>query len=619
MWEDEPGQWPQSDEPQVQDPSINDGSDLIATVKALTRRQERLADELHDFENVIEGIHHCYSSSSDKLLTITDISGRNVFKNVSNTPEWVQDSQLMISTVALTINQQPSQPSTANPYSNTNFSIDAGPSSTPASSHADILSPYAQDMGYCECSVYDCDRPHRFTQEMHPSRYLEIEYGDRYPPTGTYSCPVGCGVKPFRKPENLHTHVKCSHPEILPRPTQLPPSKVSERDVQPDRRAQLNDFLAEAYLPGMEDNPIAIADQRASGEINPLTVDDLRRRKSSGRAHLQMVYPQPSTRRSNSPMQRQLSTRTADDHAVEIQGQFGITSSDRRLRTAASNSNVSFQRPALWGQHTMEGISNFDVQHGRAPSQTQHINSPTASLSGHFTHTIQISDQSHVFQSSSDFGEELARSAIQQDHPGMSVTMHAVPLCTSTAFYRSLDTHNQSTNPLNLQTLNPYDNIGVTQQEAASFQSNYDYSNMRVPICSGQGASTSTAQKEGFSNGYAPPGFQTDTQDTHYLMNDGYAANGPIITLNDEDMLHAGQDADFTFALSTLDSDPILPQQNNLPYLDYSTLSSSGASESLVSLVDAPNAFTDKYGEDWDNASLTCGFNNMGMVRRPLL
>lgn len=53
---DEPGQLPHLDETHVRDPLPNDGSHLIATVPASTARQVRIADDLHDFENVIEGM-----------------------------------------------------------------------------------------------------------------------------------------------------------------------------------------------------------------------------------------------------------------------------------------------------------------------------------------------------------------------------------------------------------------------------------------------------------------------------------------------------------------------------------------------------------------------------------
>jgi hypothetical protein len=554
-----------------------------------------------------------------------DNSGRSTIKGVSNTSEWGQDSPWMMSTIALTNSRQPSQPSTADPYSNPNLSIDMGPSSTPASSHTDLRSTYTQDIGYCQGNLYGCDRTHRFTQDMHTKRHKEIEYADPQPQTGTYPCPVGCGVKPFRKSEYLHNHVKCNHLEIMSSLTQLPPSNVSERDAQPDRLAQLNDFLAEAYLPGMEHNLIAIADQGASEEIDSLTIDDFRQQKSSRRAENPRNHHMARIRRPNSLMQRQLSERTADDHAVEIQGQFGITRSDCGPGIRATNSNASFQRLALQCQDIMEGINNFDLQHERSPSQAQHINSPAPSLSGHFTRTMQISDQTHIFQSSSDFGEDLAHSAIQQDHQGITVTMDTVPLRTSTALHRSLDPRNQPTNLVTTQTPDPYDSIGLTQTDS-NFQPNYGYSKPRVPLYSGQGALTPTAQTKGFSNSYAPPGFHTETQDSGYLMDDTTwlsftippnAAKGPIITLNDGSMLQADQDDDLTFDLNTFNSDPTLPQQNNIPNLDYSNMSSSGASESLLSPVDASNLFTDRHREEWDSASLRYGFNNMGIVRRP--
>jgi len=553
-----------------------------------------------------------------------DNSERSTIKGVSNTSGWSQDSPWMMSTIALTNNHQLSQPSTADPYSNTNISIDMGPSSTPASSHTDLRSTYTQDISYCPCNLYGCVRTHRFTQEMHMKRHQEID-ADLQPQTGAYPCPARCGVKPFRKSEYLHNHVKCNHLEILSTLTQLPPSNVSEHDAQLDRRAQLDNFLAEAYFPGMEHNLITIADQGASGGIDSLTIDDFRQQKSARRAENPRIHHVARMRRPNSLMQRQLSERTTDDHAIEIQGQFGITRSNCAPGITPANPNASFQLPALQGQDIMEGINNFDVQHEVSPSQVQHINSPAPSLSGHFARTMQISDQSPVFQSSSDFGEDLAHSAIQQDHQAVTVTMSTIPLRTSTALHRSLDPQNQPMNLVNTQTPDPYDTIGLTQTDA-SFQRNYGYSKMRMPMYSGQGASTFITQTKGFSNGYAPPEFRTEAQDSRYLMDDATwlsfhippdTAKGPIITLNNGSMPQADQDGDLTFDLNTFNSDPILLQQNDIPNLDYSNMSSSGASESLLSPVDASNLFADRCKGELDSASLMNGFNNMGIVCRP--
>lgn len=53
--EDDAEQWRQPDLAQFPDPQLDDGSHLINTIPALKTRQETLADELHDFENVFEG------------------------------------------------------------------------------------------------------------------------------------------------------------------------------------------------------------------------------------------------------------------------------------------------------------------------------------------------------------------------------------------------------------------------------------------------------------------------------------------------------------------------------------------------------------------------------------
>jgi hypothetical protein len=532
----------------------------------------------------------------------------------------------VISATALANKQQQSQPSTAYPYSNANFSIDVGASpSTPASSHADLLSPFTQDMGYCRCNTYGCDRPHRITQEIHLRHHQEIKHVDLRHPIVTYPCPVACGVKPFRKPAYRHNHIKCNHPELLPSPTQLLPSNVSECDTQPDKLAHVREFLAEEYLLGIEDNPIAIPDQRAPGEIDPLTVLNWRQQRSSRRAHQQRVYGEPRIRRSNSPMQSQLSAKTANNHTDELLGQFRSTSSNHGNGFTATNSNASFQWSALRGQQTMEVMSNVSGQHRMLRSHSQHTNSPTPSLVGQFADNMQISDQLRLFPSSSDIGEDVPGLPMQQDHLGMYMTTNTVPIPTSVALHRNWDLQNQSTNSFNPQSFNAYENLGCTPTEV-SFQPENNGSDMSVPW-SRQGPETSMAQADGFSSGLAHPGFQSDTQDTHYLVNHGSslrfpippsAAKHPMITLNDGTMLHTGEDADLIFAPNTFNSDPIPSQRSSIPYLYYSTLSSSGASDSIVSPVDAPNPFSDKFGEDLDgSSSFFNGFNNMEVVRRP--
>src|ERR1700694_2464335 len=121
----------------------------------------------------------------------------------------------MVTTTALAEKQQNSQPSTTYPYSTPNISTDVGPSSsTPASSHAGSLSPYAKNRAYCHCNEYGCRRPHRATQGIHQRQGQENLHENAPTRTITFSCPLDCGVRPFRKAEYLHNHVKCNHTEL---------------------------------------------------------------------------------------------------------------------------------------------------------------------------------------------------------------------------------------------------------------------------------------------------------------------------------------------------------------------------------------------------------------------
>jgi len=556
--------------------------------------------------------HHRYSFLSDKTLTSTDYSGGSEVRTVSNGSAWGQTPQWMANATTLTNNQQYSQPSSAYSYSNQNITVDVGlSSSTPASSTADVLSRNTQNMGHYRCNVQGCNHTRIFTKETALMRHQEIKHADLFPPQITYACEAAeCAANRYGTLERLNIHIRCKHPEALESPAQLPTLSVSDRGTQPDRRAQVNEFLAGEYIPGMEDNPIAIPDQRTLGEIYPLTIGNLRPGKSSGGAHRQRVYREPCMRRSTSPMPNQLSARTVDEPAHKLQGQFSITSSNHGMGFTTTASNAPFRRP----QHAREGLSNFN---GQLQSHTHHTNSPTSSLPHHFANSMQISNQSHPFQICSDIEKEVQTPAIQPDHLGIFATTNTAPLDASATLVEDWRPEDHSMMAFNTHTLNPYGNLGDTQPEI-SFQAGYIGSDMGVPAWSGHDRSTSIARTSGFNSDYAPPGFQSGTQDTHCLTNNATSpsflvlpgdATRPMITLSG---------ADFAFTPNTFSSDQILSQPNSLPNLVHGNFSSSGASESVVSPVEAPNTFNDNFREDWDACSnFFNDFSNIEIVGRP--
>jgi hypothetical protein len=65
----------------------------------------------------------------------------------------------------------------------------------------------------------------------------------------------------------------------------------------------------------------------------------------------------------------------------------------------------------------------------------------------------------------------------------------------------------------------------------------------------------------------------------------------PSIMLNSAPFPLAGQDAGLECHLFNSIKNQNYPQQNSIPHLAYSTMSSSGTSESLLSPVDAPNSY----------------------------
>jgi hypothetical protein len=486
-----------------------------------------------------------------------------------------------------------SQSSTTYPPSNTNFSIDLPPSSsTPASSHVDLLAPYIQDIPYCHCNEYGRCLLHRVTQDVHLSHYQEPQHVDVQPPTIVHHCPFSCGAKPFRKLEYLRSHITCAHPDLSLSSTQLSLSNFSEFGPQPDKLAYVQAHLHGKYVPGTENNPTATTDHGASGEI-----DRNLRRAHSTETHHGRVLREPRIRRSTSPMQTQPLARTIDDSAHKLSGKFSIASSNHGIRSTATNSNTSYQGQPLRGQHAMEQMMNFNVQHGIPQSYPQRTNSPTPSFIGQFGQHMQITDQSHL-ETYSEIGEEHGHS--------MFVAPNTALLTSSAAF-----AGNQSMMAFTQQTIIPYGNPEGTHPEIR-LQPGYNGSGLGVSLWSGQGASTSAAQADVFNSGCTPSSFHSDNLVTNYPRNDGSTMNfaaessivkQPMLMLNDSPM-----NIDYPFASDPFDIEQVMSQRNSVPHLDFGTMSSSGTSESVHSLIDVHNPFPEKCGDDFE----TFGFNNMG-------
>jgi hypothetical protein len=477
-----------------------------------------------------------------------------------------------------------SQPSTTYPPSNTNFSIDLlHSSSTPTSSHADLLAPYTQDTPYCHCNEYGCGLLHKVIQDVHLSHYQEPQHVDVQPPTTLHPCPFSCGKPPFRKLEYLRSHITCAHSDPLLSSTQLSLSNFSECGPQPDKLAYVQAHLHGKYVPGTEDNPTAITDHGASGEI-----DRNLRRAHSTETHYGRVLREPRMRRSTSPMQTQPSAMTTDDSAYKPSGKFSIASSNHGIRSTATNSNTSYQGQPLRGQHAMEQMMNFNVQHGIPQSYPQRTNSPTPSFIGQFGQNMQITDQSHL-ETYSEIGEEHRHS--------MFVTPNTALLIPSAAF-----AGNQSMMAFTQQTIIP----------EVRLQPGYNGSGLGVSLWSGQDASTSAAQTDVFNSGCTPSSFHSDNLVTNHPRNDRSTMNftaqssivkQPMLMLNDSPM-----NVDYPFASDSFDIEQVMSQRNSIPHLDYCTMSSSGTSESVPSLIDVHNPFPEKYGDDFD----AFVFNNMG-------
>lgn len=494
-----------------------------------------------------------------------------------------------------------SQPSTTYTPSNTNLSIDLGPPpSTPPSSHTDLLSPYTQDIVYCRCDEYGCARQHKVTQDVHLRHNQELEHADVQSPILSYHCPANCGAKAFRNLGYLQNHITSNHLEILPSPTQLPQSNVSERGVQPDRSAHLQESLDCQYVPGMGDNSIAITDQVISEEIDSLAGRNWRRAYSPKEAPYRRVLRDHSMRRPHSPLQEQPSMITTGDSAHKPSRQFSIGSSNHGIGSTATNSNASFRGSAFRSQHIMEGMNDFSIQHRMPQGYPQRTSSPTPSFINQFRQT-QISEQSHL-EVYSEIGEELTDPPIPRDRHAMFVTSNTGLLTPSAAF----TPEGKSMMAFNEQTFNGYINLEHARL-GNNFQSGHNGPGLGVPAWPGLGSSMPTTQTGVFNGGYGPPGFQTDVPVTQYPPSDGSLLDfsvppsnteQPMLMLNDEPM----QNPDL-FDLDDLTLEQVMSHSNTLPCLEHgtSTMSSSRASDSVLGLADAQaqNPFAEKY-EDWD-------------------
>jgi len=209
----------------------------------------------------------------------------------------------------------------------------------------------------------------------------------------------------------------------------------------------------------------------------------------------------------------------------------------------------------------------------------------------------------------------------------MFITTHA--LTTPVAFGRNWNQDTQLFNTFNTDALNLYNNVGSAPTNP-SLPPCPGYSQVPLQTWSEQGPSTSMALTDDFNNGYSNPNFQLNAQfqQPQFHMNNDPSldfalqtrptkAPSIIITIleDSQSMLNANQEAGFVLASGDFNMDPITSHGNTYQHsLDWSTLSSSGASESLTSPAEAPNLVGEKLGEGWDNQSLWLGLDNMQMV-----
>lgn len=329
------------------------------------------------------------------------------------------------------------------------------------------------------------------------------------------------------------------------------------------------------------------------------------------------VHREP-VRWSSSQMQRHLSTRTVDGTPQRSPSLFNINGSNHEFASTATDLSSSFQRPAHRPDPIMDDINSLTLQAAMPQSQPQLQSSPNPSLVDRFEHNLNISPRSYSYPTSNGVPEEVLPCEIAQNQSEQFLTTHI--LNTRPAFERNWDTESQSLNIFDSQPLNFYENVASTPTDFNP-QSASAYSDMPMQTWSEQASSTFIAQTGGFENVCGPSGFQSDVQfqQPQYPMNNDLLLDFPvppghtkppsiIVTPEDDQiMLNANHNPDFVLTAEIYNTNPISSQRNAYqPSLDLSTLSSSGASEGLISPVDAPGLTNDKYTDDnWDTHSTT--------------
>jgi hypothetical protein len=159
----------------------------------------------------------------------------------------------------------------------------------------------------------------------------------------------------------------------------------------------------------------------------------------------------------------------------------------------------------------------------------------------------------------------------------------------------------------NVQAPNTYGNPQHTPI-GNNIQSDYSGLGLSLPTWSEQTFPTTTNQIDDFNGGYGPLGLQPNALITRYIANDGSMPNFPVpssadqptLMLNDKPM----QNPDFPFAIDELALEQFMSNTSSAPQLEYntSTMSSSGASDSVLSMADAQaqNSSNGKCLDDWD-------------------
>lgn len=475
-------------------------------------------------------------------------------KSFSNSSTWAQSLPWAL---AETNEDLYSQPSTTYACSNTVLSFDKNPLPyTPASTNADLSALEA------------------------PLACLHVD----------------CGTKRYVTSQNPPTNMVCSHPEVFESPTQL-----------------LQGHLEGEYLPDADNIPVMVSDHKSSGGFGPSARFWQQARVNMGgsyrRNHMQRVHKtnlEPSLRRESSRMQRRHSNRTVDDPVQEFQSLPNVAGPNPVFNSPTSDSGISFQR--LAGQSGLV-MKHLNVQNVVAQGQSHFTNSLTPSPGDQFTRSFQMADPSQVFQASNRITEGPLRHALLQGQSEM--LMMAQTFSPSLAVLdRSLNQQSQLSNTFNQDSFDPYGNSSFTTINPNP-QSQFSFANMHESAWSEQGPSTSMDPMNDYINDYAPSSYLLEARDQQFpdFMTDRSLLNFPIppettkhptSVMSSQAMLKAAPNAGIYFAPRDFNSNRTLSQRNSFPSLCFSTMSSSGADESLVGPTEAPNLFNDKYTNEWD-------------------